>query len=70
MTCLLLAVLAGVYPEHHIGGHFLQAQLLQKPGCIEEVDTQRKLIEELPSKISEILAEINLIQPWYAATPS
>jgi hypothetical protein len=44
----------------------LQAQLLQKPSSIEDVDTLRKLIEDLPSKIAEILEDVKLIHPWYA----
>ena len=42
---------------------------MQKPGCIEDVDTQRKLIEDLPSKISEIVEDVKLIQPWYETIP-
>lgn len=43
----------------------LQAQLLQKPECLEDVDRQRRLIEDLPAKIQELTAEAETVQPWY-----
>lgn len=42
----------------------LQAQLLQKPECLEDVDRQRKLIEDLPAKIQELTADAEAVQPW------
>lgn len=43
----------------------LQAQLLQKPECLEDVDRQRRLIEDLPAKIQELTADAEAVQPWY-----
>lgn len=42
----------------------LQAQLLQKPECLEDVDRQRRLIEDLPAKIQELAADAEAVQPW------
>ena len=43
----------------------LQTQLMQKPECLEDVDRQRKLIDDLPAKIQELTADAEAMQPWY-----
>jgi hypothetical protein len=42
----------------------LQSLLIASPTTVEDVDSQRTLIQNLPSKIREIVDEMEAAQPW------
>jgi hypothetical protein len=42
----------------------IQAQLLQGHASVEDVAARRELIASLPSKLNNIIAEVELAAPW------
>jgi hypothetical protein len=43
----------------------IQGQLLQGHATVEDIAARRELITNLPFKLKEIIAEVELAAPWY-----